>query len=293
MTQNLLPRKRVQFTTPTDEEHVALNVVVEKLIRLADDSTFDFVFDSIDPPAPDSRHARATKADLRDAYDYAGHLIFATHDHLWTILAIVKSGRLPSYALYTVVRPAAEAAVRAKHLLVPTISETERFARGLNERLDNLWEQRKAGADVAKAIGHLEQRATNKGVAVQWSKLKPGRKREITGFSEPVKSDVDLFKTYLRAGTAAFRFLGGHVHSKPWVQLRPDRARPTPTPTISSISTEINLLVFCSVLDSVLKLHDENIGHILVLSGYPISVWNDMKARPLPPMEGAVTVSPK
>jgi aryl-alcohol dehydrogenase-like predicted oxidoreductase len=51
-------------------------------------------------------------------------------------------------------------------------------------------------------------------------------------------------------------------------------ASPTPTPTISSISTEINLLVFCSVLDSVLKVHDENIGHILVLSDQRLE-WHE------------------
>jgi hypothetical protein len=275
----------LQFTAPTDEEQAALNFVGEKLFRLADDPAIAFVLDSINPPVPDSRHARATKADLRDAYDYGGHLIFATHDHLRTILAVIKSGSLPSYALYTLVRPAAEAAVRARHLLVPTISENERLARGLNERLDNLGEQRKAGVDVAKAIDHLVQRATKNGIAVKWSEPKPGRKREIVGFAEPVMNDFDFFKKYLRAGTVAYRFLGGHVHSKPWVQLPRNRARPTPTPTISSISTEINLMVFCSILDSVLGLHDGNIGHVLVLSGYPISVWDNMKARPLTQLE--------
>lgn len=142
-------------------------------------------------------------------------------------------------------------------------------------------------------IDHIEQRATKNGVSVERSKPKSGRTREITGFGEPVRSDLDLFKTYLRAGTAAYRFLGGHVHSKPWVQLPRNRARPTPTPTISSISTEINLMLFCSVLDSVLKVHDANVGHILVLSGYPISIWNDIKARSLPPMDGAVTIAPQ
>jgi hypothetical protein len=255
--------------------------VTDKLVRVVDD-TIDFVFDSIDPPVPGSPHARATEADLRDAYDYAGHLIYATHDHLRTILAIIRLGSLPSYAMYTLLRPAAEAAVRAKHLLVPTISETERLARGLNERLDNLWEQRKAGADardVASRISHLARRAKANNVSVELSKAKPGRRRLIIGFGEPVRSDLDLFRLHLRAGVTAFRFLSAHVHSKPWVQLPRNKAKATPTPTISSISTEINLLLFCSVLDSVLKLQDGNIGHILVLSGYPLSVWNGMKAR--------------
>jgi len=181
-----LRRQRAALVAPTAQEQAALNAVTEKLIRISDE-TIDFVLDSIDPPAPGSPFAVATKADLRDAYDYAGHLIYATHDHLRTILAIIKLGSLPSYAMYTLLRPAAEAAVRAKHLLVPTISETERLARGLNERLDNLNEQRRAGADardIAKRIDHLAKRATANGIAVKRSRAKPGRKRVIIGFGD-------------------------------------------------------------------------------------------------------------
>jgi len=54
---------------------------------------------------------------------------------------------------------------------------------------------------------------------------------------------------------------------------------------MSSISTEINLVVFASVLDSVLKLHDENVGFLFVLAGYPLRVWNDFKARSIPFLE--------
>ena len=279
-----LRRQRAQLVPPTAQEQEALNILTEKLIRIAD-GTIEFVLDSIDPPAPGSPFAVATKADVRDAYDYAGHLIYATHDHLRTILAIIRLGSLPSYAMYTLLRPAAEAAVRAKHLLVPTISETERLARGLNERLDNLHEQRKAGADardIAKRIDHLAKRATANGITVKWSRVKPGAKRKIIGFGERVPDDIDLFRLHLRAGATAFRFLSAHVHSKPWVQLPKSRAKATPTPTISTISTEINLMVFSSVLDSVLNLHDANIGHVLVLSGYPISVWMNVKGRTLP-----------
>jgi hypothetical protein len=73
------------------------------------------------------------------------------------------------------------------------------------------------------------------------------------------------------------------------VQLPKSKAKATPTPTISSISTEIDLMLFCAVLDSVLVVHDANIGHILVLSGYPVSVWTNFKARTLAPIEGAVS----
>ncbi len=272
------------MTEPSPQEQAALNLVTERLIRISEGS-MSLAFDSIDPPVGGSPIDVATKADLREAYDFAGHLLYAGEDHLRTILMIIRSGTIPSYAAYTLLRPAAEAEVRARHLLDLGISETERLGRGMNERLDNLIEQRKAGVDpkaVQRRIGDLDRRAKANGVAVMWSRVKAGKKREIVGFGEPLKTDLDLFKLHLRAGSSAFRFLSAHVHSKPWIQLPKSRARPGRIPTMSFVSTEINLVVFASVLDSVLKVHDENVGFLLVLAGYPMRVWNDFKERTLP-----------
>lgn len=276
------------MTRPSQQEQTALNLVTERLIRISEGS-ISLLFDSIDPPVGGSAVGRATQADLRDAYDFAAHLLYAAEDHLRTILMIIRSGIIPSYAPYTLLRPAAEAEVRARHLLDLGISETDRLGRGLNERFDNLIEQRKAGVDpkaIQSRIRHLERRAKTNGVAVRLSKAKPGRRPEIVGFGEPLKSDLDLFKLHLRAGSSAFRFLSGHVHSKPWIQLPRHRARPGRTLSMSSISTEIDLLVFASVLDSVLKLHDQNVGFLFVLAGYPVRVWNDFKERSIPVAAG-------
>ena len=241
-------------------------------------------FDSIDPPVGGSRLDQATNADLREAYDFAGHLLYAAEDHLRTILMIIRSGTIPSYAPSTLLRPAAEAEVRARHLLDLGISEADRLGRGLNERWDNLDEQRKAGVDaqaIRSRVRDLERRAKANRVAVKLSKPKPGKRQVLAGFGENFKSDLDLFKLHLREGSSAFRFLSAHVHSKPWVQLPKSRARPGRIPTMSSMSTEIDLTWFASVLDSVLNLHDENVGFLFVLAGYPMRVWNDFKDRSL------------
>lgn len=275
---------RPTLTQPSEQEQAALNLATERLIRISEGS-MSLVFSSIDPPVGRSRLDQATNADLREAYDFAGHLLYAAEDHLRTILMIIRSGTIPSYAPYTLLRPAAEAEVRARHLLDLGISETDRLGRGLNERWDNLIEQRKAGVDaeaIRRRVRHLERRAKANGVAIKLSKPKAGKSRVLVGFGENLKSDLELFKLHLRAGSSAFRFLSAHVHSKPWIQLPKSHARPGRTPSMSSISTEINLLVFAGVLDSVLKLHDENVGFLFVLAGYPMRVWNDFKARSLP-----------
>ena len=264
------------------EEQAALAFVTERLVRTADGS-MRFVFTSIKPPKPDSRIDRATRADLRDAYDYAGHLLYAAEDHLGAILTIIKSRRLPSYALYSLLRPAAEAEVRAKHLLDPGISETDRLARGLNERFDNIGEQKKAGVDPAETrerISHIEERATANGIEVKKSNpKKEGQAQETIGFGEVAMTAFEFFTLYLREGSGAYRLLGAHIHSKPWMQLQRDRAATVQGDPVLSIPTDINVMVFASVLDSVLILHDENIGNLLRLAGYPELVWSEYKAR--------------
>jgi hypothetical protein len=268
----------------TAEERAALAFVTERLVRVADGS-MRFVFTSIKPPKPDSRIDRATKADLRDAYDFAGHLIHAAEDHLGAILSIIKSRRLPSYALYSLLRPAAEAEVRAKHLLDPSMSESERLGRGMNERLDNIDEQKKAGVDAAEIqerISHLEERATANGIEIMKSNpKKAGQEPETIGFREVAKEAYEFFMLYMREGSIVYRLLGAHIHSKPWMQLQKDRVESVEGDPVLSIPTDINVMVFASVLDSVLILHDENIGNLLRLAGYPELVWSEYKSRPV------------
>lgn len=270
--------KQIQLT---EDEARALTVSASKLERVLEASK-TFVGDAVEPPVPGSRIDHAYQTDLREPFDQAGLLIYAAEDHYRTILQLVKTGPLPSFALFTLLRAAGEATVRCRHLLDPGISETDRLGRALNERLDNLQEQRKVRPHDAdqqpqyvERVRHLEERATANGVPVLRSKS--GSPRKIIGFAETVKNDIDLFELYLTAGTV-FRFLSGYVHSKQWVQAPRNRAESTDEPGVSLVGTDLDVVLFAGLLDLFVTLHDENIGFWLILAGYPSEVWRSAKA---------------
>jgi len=234
---------QLQQMEMTREEAEALQREATRLERILEASN-TFVRPSVEPPVANSPMESANKADLREAYDMSYLLLFSAEDHLRTILMILKTGPLPCFALLTLIRAAAEADVRCRHLLDPLISETERLARGLNERLDNLKEQRKVDDPQAdhhfkQRVAHLEQRANANGISPLYSK----GGGPIHAFGEPQKSARDLFAMYLQggAGSLAFSFLSGYVHSKPWVTVqavershRPRRVSSTSRPTSTS-----------------------------------------------------------
>src|SRR5438132_13983980 len=91
--------------TMTPEEAELLGRVAWRLERLLDASN-KFVAPSVESPLPESPIHAAYKADLRDPYQEAFLLLFATEDHLRTILLVLKKGPLPGFALYTVLRAA-------------------------------------------------------------------------------------------------------------------------------------------------------------------------------------------
>jgi hypothetical protein len=262
----------------TPQEQSALSAALQ-LLQAVDGSSA-FLFHAADPPSQGSKRDRANRTDLADAYIHAGALLYASEDHLRTIQSVIQSGLLPTYALWTMLRTSAEAEVRCRHLLDLGVAEVERLARGLNERFDNLIEQRKATRDLAffrQRVAHLEQRATANGIAPVYAKTK-GTTGDVVGFGEPAKSVVEFFDLYFTAGSKVFRYLGGHVHSKPWVQLPMSRARPTSDPKVSTIPTELNVILFAAVLNNVLMLRDGSVRAWLVLSGYPPNLWANAKA---------------
>jgi hypothetical protein len=270
----------IEMTPP---EHAALQGVIARHARVEGSSRF--LFNAVTPPVAGSSRDLADKAELTDPYVLAGVLLYASEDHLRTALLVMEKGPLPSYSLFTLFRTAAEAEVRYKHLLDPAISEKVRLARGLNERLDNLIEQRKAVGNHAhfdERLEHLEKRALCNGIKPKWSDPKKGGVPEIIGFEgETVKSEVELFSRYLRQGSTAVRFLGGHVHSKPWVQFARSRAQRTADPKVVVIPTDVDVEVLVGVLDSVLTVRDANVGHWLTLAGYPADLWTEAtKAAP-------------
>jgi len=270
----------------TDEEREALQREGSRLDRLLT-ASMRSARPLVEPPRPGSAMDLANKAGVRETFDMAYGLIFAAEDHFRSLMLILRIGPLPGFSLYSLLRPAMEAAVRCHHLLDPDISEQLRLARGLNERLDNLEEQLKvdrkdpgtAAEFFSQRVARLEQRAKDNDIQVLRRRKPP---HTIHAFGEPRPNDIDLFAAYLPggAGATAFRFLSGHVHSKFWVWVRGDRAFPSKEPGVALVSTEVNVLVFAAMLKAATDLHDSNLGNWLTLAGYQPEVWTAAKQTP-------------
>jgi hypothetical protein len=226
---------------------------------------------ALDPAVADSPIGRANRRQLREPYELSRLLLYSVEDHLRTVLALLETQTLPTFALYSLLRPAAEAAVRMAYLLEAGIDETQRLARGLNVRLENLIQQNKVVADHAmltERLANLERRATANGIDT----LRDRRDR-VDGFGEREPQETDLFAEYLGEGELIYRYLSGHIHSMAWVQISREGAVPTDEPGVSSMPMVLNVEVFANVLTIVLGRHEKNVVRLLQSGGYPREVW--------------------
>lgn len=271
----------------TAEENAAFKAAFVRLASIVHASE-TVLAEALDKTVPDSVNARARRDKRWDGYEQVNPLLYSAEDHLRTILTVLRSGTLPTYGLYTLLRAAAIAIVRCAYLLDPAIDERMRMARGLNVRWDNLKEQSKLKGDddklFAERVAVLEERAARNGITV----FKKNPSKPATDFGERRASDVELFATYLRPlqedidrgdtapfGETAFRFLSGHVHSMLWVMLLDAETEPTEEPGTASVKFDLKFGLFAGALNSVLRLHENNIRSLLALSGYPAMVWSE------------------
>jgi hypothetical protein len=261
-----------------EDEIAALSSVTARLDQLLTASR-RLIGDVVNPPSPGSRIDAAYKSGLREAYDLANARLLSAEDHLRTIWNVVtnKSAPLPTFALYTLVRAAAESLVHSCHLLDVAIHESNRLSRALSERLDNVIEARKADSDANrpyydKRIAHLYKRADANGIAILHNK-----RGEVIGFGAARMSETDLFAAYLPAGSTAYRYLSGHVHSRPWAQLPQDQAEPSADPSVQNVRPALKVVLFSAILDGVLDLYDKSVGFWFVLAGYPARIWQEAK----------------
>jgi hypothetical protein len=258
------------------EEARILGIVIGRLTRLIE-CTDEVVLGAVDDPVPGSPKDKAASSDLDDAYGYVRMVMASADDHLRTIRLVVTTGPLPMYALYTLLRAAAEAIVRVRHLVDPDITEVERLARGMNERLDNLDEQRKVAADQQphydERVAFLEAKAAINGIAIRRAKSKDGAVGKVIGIDSTISTDFDLFSKYIDDGSTIYRVLCGHVHSKQWVQMLKSAAKPSADPKVLLVNPELRIRTFAFLLDVVLDLYQACVGYWLVLAGYPSNLF--------------------
>ena len=82
--------------------------------------------------------------------------MFTGEDHLQTLLRVLEAHVLPTFAVYSLLRPAAEAAVLVAYLLDSAIDETQRLARSFNIEQSDLIEQDKFMPDDEHAHLRLQ-----------------------------------------------------------------------------------------------------------------------------------------
>jgi hypothetical protein len=251
-----------------------------------------FLDDVADPPVVGSAMHAAFAEDSRDEYDHARLAMRAAEDHLHTIVWIVEARKLPAFALYTLLRGAAETLARACHLMNgPTV--TERRTRALNVRLQNLVEQEKVlkprprkgkakpqtPTQVARdqeatrlfrrQCQHLERRAAGFGIDVRRDS-----KGGLAGFgSAPLPPLWELIAEVMDEGELSYRVMSGFGHGMQWALLRKERSQPSPDPNVVLFATELDLAWFLPILNRVVDLHDRAVGRWCSMAGQPTEVW--------------------
>lgn len=211
----------VQKVALSEEELRAFGQAIEhaRAVVTAGDT---FIREVAEPPVAGSEIAQATASGMRDPYDSAELLLFTARDHLRAVVTIADTRQLPVYAPFTILRGAAEATVRASFLLEQGVSDVDRVASHLNERLMNLREQNKLIVDKAhldKRLAELQKRAQVLGIQPVVNKT-----GDIDGFGVRRPSLTDLFVLYLRNGAKTYRILSAYAHSMTWLIVRPSRA---------------------------------------------------------------------
>lgn len=243
------------------------------------------VADAVESPVPDSPHGRARATKRWDAYEQVNHILYSAEDHLRTMRSVLEAEYLPTYALFSLLRAAAEAVVLCAYLLDDSISEAARMARGLNVRWDNLDEQRKLTGDAkqfAERVATLEERALRNGIQV----IKKDPAKPDAHFGESRQSAVVLFSKYILPenpdpnadrplGELVYRYLSGHVHAAIWVKIANAEITASDEPGMSMAKLDLPFTWLVVMLRMILRRHESNLTSLLALSGYALVVWQE------------------
>jgi hypothetical protein len=282
-----------QFVPLSNAEMSALSAVTQRLGRQLHASEM-FLDQVVNPPVPGSAIDHAYAGKSRVEFDLAFLFVKAGEDHLRTILWITEARRLPSFAMYTVMRGAAEALARAWYLLGAATVE-ERRSRALNIRLSSLLEQSKLldprarkgkpkpkrSADeisrsesdrrrVRERLKALEDQAAAQGIGA----IRDKNGRAIGFGSAPLPQKWELVADAMHEGEFAYGLVSGFGHSEPWALLRPERAVPTDDPEVMLSPTALNLDWLLAILERVLDVHDRILARWMELAGQSADVWN-------------------
>jgi hypothetical protein len=211
---------RWQELSATD---ASLMAEIARLIPPYVDSSYAFIEECLNSPEAGSRLAAAVSVAsetlLETYYASAWHLTAAA-DHLQTLAAAIHDGFAPRVGGYTLVRGCAEGSSIASWLLAEALTEQERAARGLAERVEMLISQQKLMNDQAHfdaRIVSVRSSAGAAGIAVNDSRAGIPYKFDNEIF--PNKSDLieqhlqEMLNATGRDQRWFYGFLSGFAHS--------------------------------------------------------------------------------
>jgi hypothetical protein len=226
-------------------------------------------------------------------------LIVSADFHLLSLAAALSSRDIYPFGGFTLLRGAAEPAARAAWIMEPGISQFDRRARVLVERLDALQEMRKfrnLRGEADERIGQLVADAAALGHrAVSGKRVKP----EHFGQARP--DATNLFAKLLpdvsglggdAPGGRLYRLLSAYSHSALWAILAQRESDVESSPGMRSAMIVLNVDWLMGNLSQVLKLHSIAMRRLAGQIGEGAERWDQvLQSLPSPTGSGRMATT--
>lgn len=201
----------------SDDDAAAVHAAIAWLDRYCHEAAAFMRRCAEEPHAGSTAAAEMAEEALRTAYSMGALYLGSGIDYLLTLLQLFRSGFVPNFAGYALARACLEAGARAAWLFDPSLTNRERTARGLLERIDSLGNQYKVDRDrehLTRRLSEVKERAARVGITVERRK----RTYYVDDLSRP--TTTDLVEERLRGMTGVsetqhwfFALLCGFTHS--------------------------------------------------------------------------------
>lgn len=258
------------------------------LARFVDASNRTWASQTEQPLAGSPYEAAVRLTGGRWAFDFARFHLLGAEDHLQTVAVILRSGWLPTYSWYSLVRSCLEASARACWLVDPHLTPRQRQDRGFTEFLVKLQGDVKFARparrpSILREIKDLRAKASGQRMSEVFGRASAkGTAKPLVGFgiTRPGASTL-LLKWFPDAvapgddpqGAFLYHVVSGPPHSEPWALLLPVE-RVAVEGGIATGKVEVKIGALMPVIDKAVELHDRAVRWHAQLMGYKEDVWD-------------------
>ncbi len=246
-------------------------------------------------PQAGSTHARRLQSWLGNQPGQLAELLLLSAEfHLLTFAAALSTRELYPLGGHTLLRGAAEPASRAAWLMDPTVSDKDRRARVLVERLNALQERRKFRDQRKHADDRIKQLVRD--AESLGHRAVDGKLKKPEHFGQMRISATTLFGQLLPdiskpgaddVGADLYRILSGFTHSVPCALLAQSERYQSDDPGQKWARIELNVAWLLALLQEVLELQDIAYSRLAGQIDEGPERWQAMLAK-LPPAPDAV-----